>query len=124
VSAASLRGGLTQALGLMKKYWRYLAGVSIGAAITPFAVAGAIASAGAGHGNYFLAKLLFPYSMLLTRATGDSITTPLIALAVVQFPVYGLAAASFNTKRFSSYLFALHVIFACLCFSGLLPKFA
>jgi hypothetical protein len=48
----------------------------------------AIASTGGGHGTYFMARLLFPLTMLSTWLFG-SITNPLIVAAVLQFPVYG-----------------------------------
>ena len=107
----------------MKQYWRQVIGFLIGAAITPFAVSAAVASAGAGHGSYALAKLLFPYSMLLTRLSGDLITQPIIALAFVQFPVYGFILASFKATRAAACVLDAHAIFAALCFAGLLPNF-
>ena len=108
----------------MKKYWRQIAGVLVGVAVTPLAIAASIASAGAGHGTYLAAKLLFPYTMLLSRLNGDTITHPFLGIAFVQFPVYGLVAASFGAKRTLGILFLLHVTCAGLCFSGLLPNFA
>ena len=62
----------------------------IGVLFTPIALAAAVWSAGAGHGSYSFAKLLFPYTMLLTLAVGGMITLPLVLLAAVQFPVAGL----------------------------------
>ena len=108
----------------MKKCWRQTAGALIGAVITPFALAGAITSAGAGHGHYLIAKLLFPYSMLLTHLTSDTITQPLIALALIQFPLYGLVAGSFSTRLPLLGLLLLHAASAALCFTGLLPSFS
>ncbi len=107
----------------MKNYGRQMKLVLVGAAITPFAVGAAIESASAGHGDYLLAKLLFPYSMLLTRLTGDTITYPLIGLALIQFPLYGLVASLFNAARSAGSLLVLHVIGVFLCFSGLLSNF-
>ena len=98
--------------------------VLIGVAITPFAIAAAIASAGAGHGTYVMAKLLFPYSMLLTRLSGDTLTPPLLGLAFVQFPLYGLVVASFGTKRAFGILSLMHLASAGLCFMSLLPNFS
>ena len=107
----------------MKKHWRQVMAVLIGLFITPLAIVAAIASAGAGHGTYVMAKLLFPYTMLLSRLNGDIITHPLLALAFVQFPLYGLAAASFNTPRSLGFILLLHAVFAAACFSGALPNF-
>ena len=107
----------------MKKRWRQLSGILIGTVIAPVALLAAIVSANAGHGDFLLAKILFPYSLLLTRLAGDTITDPLIGLALIQFPLYRLAATSFSTARPKVYLLALHTICAILCFSGLLPNF-
>jgi hypothetical protein len=63
--------------------------VIVGVLFTPVAILLAFISAGAGHGNYVWARVFFPYSILLTNATG-SITTSLMVLAVMQFPLYGL----------------------------------
>lgn len=63
-------------------------GLVLGALVTPIAFFFGIASAGAGHGHYVAAKVLFPVTMLSTLAVG-SITTPLLLLGAVQFPVYG-----------------------------------
>ncbi|HPF73104.1 MAG: hypothetical protein H7A20_10450 [Rhodanobacteraceae bacterium] len=112
----------------MRLRWRQLIGILIGAVITPFAVGTAIASAGAGHGTYLLAKLLFPYSMLLTRFTGDSITNPLIGIAFVQFPIYGLVLTSPASRRALKQVVAvlvlLHSFCVLLCLAGLLPNFS
>ena len=48
----------------------------------------AIAAAGAGHGTYIPAKLLFPFTML-SGVFGDSLTLPYLVVALVQFPLYG-----------------------------------
>ena len=107
----------------MKDRWRQLAGSFIGVAITPLAFLAAIASADAGHGDFLLAKILFPYSMLLTRMTGNMINYPSIGLALLQFPLYGLATTRFTAAKASITLLVLHAIAALLCFSGLLPNF-
>ena len=65
-----------------------LIGLLTGIALTPIAFFFAVASAGAGHGDYVLARALYPFSILSTHLT-DSITFVGIALACVQFPVYG-----------------------------------
>ena len=56
---------------------------------TPFCLLLATASAGAGHGDYFWAKIVYPYTMLSTLVFG-SITIPFRLLAVVQLPLYGV----------------------------------
>ena len=62
--------------------------------LTPFALWIGLVSAGAGHGNYILAILLFPFTLLATilieHPAPSSYDTWLIGSAMVQFPVYGL----------------------------------
>ena len=111
-------------LGLLKKRWRQLTGILIGAAITPLAVGAAVVSAGAGHGSYAFAKLLFPYSMLFTLFADNTISHPLIGCALVQFPIYGLVITSFDATKAIIVLAILHVCCVVLCFSGLLPNFS
>jgi hypothetical protein len=55
---------------------------------------------GGGHGVYVAAILLFPYTMGLAIALGG-IGPALLALAVIQYPVYGalLGAASDRPRR-------------------------
>ena len=75
-------------------------GVSAGVLFTPIALFLAVASAGAGHGDYVLARLLFPLTILSTHFT-DSITAPGLVIACVQFPVYGwlVGVGIENAKR-------------------------
>src|SRR5690242_17468490 len=56
--------------------------------VTPVALVLGMMSAGLGHGDYFLAKWLFPYTMLSTVLFG-SITIPFLLLGIAQFPIYG-----------------------------------
>lgn len=44
--------------------------------------------AGAGHGTYLPAILLFPYTMLIAAVIGR-IAPPLMVLALVQYATYG-----------------------------------
>jgi hypothetical protein len=100
-----------------KKYGQQLKGILMGVAFTPFAAFAAIVSAGGGHGNYTLAKILFPYSLFLTHVSGGIITQPLIALALVQFLLYGLAVSSFHAKRTAISILVAHSVCVCLCFA-------
>lgn len=77
---------------------------------TPICLLLALASGGAGHGNYLWAKVVFPYTMLSTLAF-ESITRPFIILAIIQFPLYGVALGLASRKhRFAHMAIALPVI--------------
>ena len=77
-----------------------------------------ILSGGAGHGTYFLTKILFPFTMISAIIFG-TITMPFILLAVAQFPLYGVAFGIANIKGklipLAVGLFSLHVAAAGLC---------
>ena len=47
-------------------------------------------SAGAGHGTYLPAKILFPYTMMAAIYLGISVNPALMTLAIAQFPLYGV----------------------------------
>jgi hypothetical protein len=57
----------------------------------------AVGLAGGGHGTYYAAKCLFPYTMISTGLFG-SITFPFIVLACVQYPAYGTTLSLANAK--------------------------
>jgi hypothetical protein len=85
---------------------------------TPICLLLGIASGRAGHGDYFLAKLLFPFTMLSTIPFG-SITVPFILLAVAQFPAYGMILGRANEKgkfmHAAVVMLAVHVLAAASC---------
>jgi ABC-type glycerol-3-phosphate transport system permease component len=100
-----------------KKFW--LPVISFLAA-TPVCLFLGIASGGVGHGDYVLARILFPFTMLAAVVFAESITVPLIVLAVAQYPLYGiiLGAANVRGKMLlaSVILLAAHAVFAVACF--------
>jgi hypothetical protein len=104
-------------------------GIGIGIAVTLPAACLGVWSGGAGHGDYVLARLFFPYTMLLTLVADDTITPPLMLLALVQLPFYGagigLASEKGGTRLavMVMILLCIHATAAVLCFSGLLPNF-
>lgn len=93
--------------------------IIISLAFTPPALIVGLISAGAGHGDYLVAKILFPYTMLST-ALYDSITDLFFAAAFVQFPLYGVILAfAGERRRFYSFAFLLaliHTSTVALCF--------
>jgi hypothetical protein len=68
---------------------RQVIGAILGVVIGSAAGCVLLFCAGAGHGSYLPAKLLFPLPMALTGITG-SITRPLLIIAGLQYPLYGL----------------------------------
>jgi hypothetical protein len=104
-------------------------GIGTGGVVTPPAAILAIVSGGAGHGHYEFARLLFPFTMLLTRVTEDKITIPLIVLALAQFPLYGASIGICAARPWLAFviggvLFIGHLIAAAFCFSGVIPNFS
>ena len=85
---------------------------------TPICLFLAVASSGGGHGNYFWAKVLFPFTMLSASLTG-AIDIPFIILAVVQYPLYGvilgLASKRGWFKRVAAQVIIAHVLAAAVC---------
>ncbi len=66
--------------------------------LTPVMLFIGLMSAGAGHGDYFLAKILFPYTLIST-AMSDGIEPPFIWLAGFQYPIYGVVMGLANVRR-------------------------
>ncbi len=88
------------------------------------AIACSVAEAGGGHGTYYLAKLFFPYTMSLAPLAG-SITPPLIVLALVQFPAYGILLAIAEWKKryrqVAVGIALVHLLAVLLCFPIRMP---
>jgi hypothetical protein len=81
------------------------------------AVIVAVITAGAGHGTYVPAEILFPYTMLSTAFLGR-VTAAFAIVALVQFPLYGALVGSVRSSRLRlravAILVAIHVAVA-LC---------
>ena len=95
--------------------------------LTPAALWLAFVSARLGHGDYFWAKVLFPYTMLSTLLF-DVITVPFVALAVCQIPAYGIIAAlAFGRARLARagfVMLAVHTLAVAACFLAEMPAFS
>ena len=95
-------------------------GLALGALIGAACLYGAVIATGAGHGTYFAAKALFPFTMF-SVVFGHSITSPFIVLAFLQFPLYGMVlGALYRSPRFRlavTSLFLLHVAAAVVVFT-------
>jgi len=102
-----------------------LVGLCLGTVIAAPAILIAIGSGGAGHGSYIAARVLFPFSMLLTLFE-DRIGPVAIGAGLLQFPLYGvLIGRALALKSYGKIcvVMATHVVAALACFSGLLSGF-
>jgi hypothetical protein len=101
-----------------------LVGIGLGILIELLALAVAIISGGAGHGDYVAARALFPTSMLLTLLEGR-IGAFSIAIGLSQFPLYGGLLGwgiARRTYRPAALLALAHLGAAAVCFAGTLPN--
>ena len=99
------------------------AGFLVGLGITPIAFFLALYSAGSGHGDYVLARLLYPVPMLATLLTDTTITGLSIGLAALQFPLYGAFVAGSGRFRWLG-LGVFHGVATVAAFSGALASFS
>lgn len=84
---------------------RGIVGTLAGLAIGIVAILAAVGAAGAGHGTYVPAALCFPYTMAISALAG-SIHPVLVAIALVQFPAYGLIVARAGNPSHRAFLLA------------------
>src|SRR5262249_20594439 len=98
----------------------------LGILITPVLLIVTVGLMGSGHGTYYAAKVLFPWTMMSTAATKE-ITVPFIALAVVQYPLYGIsldwARAKGGFKPAALMLVVVHCLAVLLAFAVSHPSF-
>jgi len=96
--------------------------------VTPVAIFLALVSTGGGHGNYFFAKIFFPYTMFSTHFFDDTITLPFAVLALVQIPFYGIflaiGARKKKLKLAAISITILHFIALLLCLLIPMPNFS
>jgi hypothetical protein len=94
--------------------------------ITPVLLFLVVLAAGGGHGSYFPAKILFPWTMMSTAAT-KSLARPFIVLGIAQYPLYGIildsARAAGLFKPASMTLASAHVAALMLAFAISSPSF-
>jgi hypothetical protein len=84
---------------------RFWIPVAIFFSLTPFMWFLGLMSSGAGHGDYFLAKILFPYTLLAWQLFTSS-REFFFVIAIIQYPAYGLLMGVANLYR-KSLLFGL-----------------
>jgi len=110
--------GISAVAERTKPTWRGVrTGALIGAAVGVFSITLAFAMAGAGHGSYGAAKVLFPYSMFVAMRVTHYITIPLQLVAAAQYPLYGIALglAGGRRKQWLRTLLVVHSAAFVLC---------
>jgi hypothetical protein len=101
-------------------------GIAVALPVELLALLIGFASSGAGHGDYVLTRLLFPWSMLLTLIEGE-IGPMGVIVGLVQFLVYGgLLGWSIARRTYSraALVGGAHLIGAATCFTGVLSGFS
>ena len=87
--------------------------------LTPIFLLIAFLFAGAGHGTYFVSKILFPFTMLST-VVADQISLSFVVVAGLQFPLYGLLVGLANRvgrlRNAILLISVIHSIAVSLCF--------
>lgn len=93
--------------------------------VTPAAMILAVILGSGAQPSYGAAMSLFPYSALGVLATQAQSRGLWIAIAVAQFPIYGILLDIFLWKRKFTrailILAAIHIAVAILCLSGIMP---
>ncbi len=96
-----------------KKNWNGIGTIRkwmlLGMIFTPFAILMGFLSAGFGHGDYILARALFPWTMILSILRGE-ISTLFIILAFLQYPLYSYLIATFRNRWILPVAHAMGVI--------------
>ncbi|MGX5847866.1 hypothetical protein ACWGTO_12425 [Mesorhizobium sp. PL10] len=111
--------------GIMRPKFSSRAGFLVGLGITPIAFFLALYSAGSGHGDYVLARLLYPIPMLATLLTNTTITGLSIGLAALQIPAYGAFVGQAGAGRLRWLaLGVFHGVAILAAFSGALASFS
>jgi hypothetical protein len=100
------------------QYLRAIGFLAIGVAVTPITLLLTFLSGGGGHGDYVVARLLYPLPLLLTMLTGNVISGLSVVLAFVRFPLYGLFAG--YRPLFAVVVLIGHFLAVFFCFSGLI----
>jgi hypothetical protein len=93
-------------------------GVALGALAAIPTVAVSIWAAGAGHGSYAPAIILFPAAMLSIVLT-NTISKTGIAVALLQFPLYGFVLGRIRAQlrlRLGVALAVIHAVFVLAAF--------
>src|SRR5690606_24409454 len=82
------------------------------ALITFLILALVVLSMGGGHGLFWPAKVIFPYSMLISLVN-NQIGSVAIFLAVIQIPIYGIIIT--KKSKWNFLILGIHIVSAIIC---------
>ena len=76
---------------------------------------------GGGHGFFWPAKLIYPYSMIIS-VTNNQIGILAIILAVIQIPVYGFIIS--KKSKWIFLILGIHLVAAIICLNLSMETFS
>lgn len=101
-------------MNVRMKVARFWMPIIVSLIATPICLFLGFASGGAGHGDYILTTILFPYSVLLIFTLGSMIPSLITAtLMILQFPAYGIILGySFERRRkfLWAFILGIHIL--------------
>ncbi|WP_203256761.1 hypothetical protein [Hyunsoonleella ulvae] len=71
-----------------------------------------VLSMGGGHGFFWPAKIVYPYSMIIS-VLNNQIGILAIIIAIVQVPIYGILMT--KKPKWTILIFGIHIISAIIC---------
>ena len=80
--------------------------------ITFLILAFVVLSMGGGHGFYWPAKIIYPYSMIIS-VLNNQIGILAIILTVIQIPIYGIVIS--KKSKWTYIILGIHIISAIVC---------
>jgi hypothetical protein len=104
----------------MNRTSRMLWGFVVGVAVTPITAYLALLSTGGGHGDYIVVHALYPFTLLILPYVAGSLFAPIVvAIGLLQFPVYGTVVAAAPTRRWqvcrAVIVCVIHLVAVYLC---------
>ncbi|WP_139856780.1 hypothetical protein [Aequorivita sinensis] len=71
-----------------------------------------VLSMGGGHGFFWPAKIVYPYSMIIS-VLNNQIGILAIIIAVIQIPIYGILMT--KKPKWTIIIFGIHIVSAIIC---------
>jgi len=66
-----------------------------------------------GHGTYLLAKVIYPFTMLIAILTKSGIGIFPTIIAIAQIPIYALILT--KKPKWKFYVIGIHIVLAIIC---------